>query len=1723
MGLRYNQKTKRLESYDDSTDQPVDEAVDDSVDSGSSFDTNSPFTVDENGQLVSKNKQEYYNPNWQADEEKQKKQEEEQALQQRYSTDLAARNASLVKVDGKDFFRPKLGDDMGIDYAKNQADSRPTKYKYLSPTGGVVRDVFYDESKKQYYTNNYRSNFVDQALRGDERVYLGSDPTELAFDTKDGNLIRGSVNKEDLAKEREAEGVVKKPAEINISDELYKELHPTAKLYRAQVEETIKQIEEYKKQGDPKNIDVNSAEYKASREYDNGDPFSPVNQLRASMGKPPVSKQVAKPDNYIPDVSVIQGLTDKRQLYGVGGAILSPLDNTTAADDNINRLKKQLDLYDQFLGTKPVASPNFLEQWKNTLTEGGGLDTKYYANDADTLKKKDLLMAAHKELADAKTPDEQEKALQKIKDIPLSLNDRTLLLQQSTRDFFNPAYVDEGRTKGYNILGQDAKGTFGSLSGGNYQAFKTQLDSFKLSNFQEQVVRSVTNQQVNDDNRNAIYNFINSGRQGDYTVKSYDKNPDGSYSSVKLSDLSEEELTKLQNKEKLASGVFNEFAKQADYSEDYMYEFARGVANSKKIAEVVDNVSDLAEITNDAKDYKEGRNRPELEKKYGKELIDDMSKNDAGYVTGMLMPYVDPKLGFVPEGLKSVVKNIPEDQWKNTIGDKLMETLRGASKQVGSIDAVPVLGFFGLGASPTFAPGVEKGTDINALENNYKKTALYTANRYSNFLYQGFVGGSSMGLVKPEEYGKYQPEDNTEKVFTTLASAAGSVYSFTKIANAVNNVSKVGTLGELAKEYPVTAQRLKEASTFAIGGQINPDQKNRLETVAKDLLLATPFIFTGNLGPKQSMGLNFTQGFLSAKLDGASDEDAFANGFINLGMDVAFRKLGDKTTGLITADDFNSDPSGRAYEIQKALKDKAKNVFSEVADLKITDKTTTDEIKQAFRNAAKEIHPDKLAQVLGRKPTEAEIKAAELKISKLNTAYDILNPKEKIQASEISKAVANDMPEGQYPSDPANNYEKFQKVSETQVQERPPIDKTPMEATEVSMANAIPDNQTLSIRTPSGDELPPDALDLGNKILSMKLDKNSFTELMKPIDGQDTPQIANVKSQLAQVGLTPEAFYDMVTKDSTPLTRAESKIASVNELPTELKKLAQNIVRTNKTEEQFNQIMNTLSTSKDAVIQAKYKTIQSEMERAGVDNKTVYNLATNKAQKPIAISPGKVVNQSGTEIQLPKSASTAGIQKVISDVAGPNIYEQAALKANISPEGLTEKQIVSKLRDSGYQGIVVNGVTPDTNKLVRLEGETNISSNQNELNQKTAIGTNSQQNKETKASNGKETVWEAAIAKKDSIKDKITKDESVILDVADRGVQEYRKFKTEEKAHNILSKLGDENSLKVPNALDLNEAELINFIETVKADVKTWTPEGNPFKEGTNESKAWGKFLDQIGDVGKISHEDYLKGEPEFKKAVETTLRTSIDDFGKKLESLTTEPLKKPTKPQEIEVPKASITKANKESAQVPISQGQNKLRNSRAYERIVERIDEQFRDQPQYERMNIAEDAARAADYVENNYSDAKKIALGLKPAPEGITDTAVSITVAEKALQDGDYELYSQLERSRSLRQTRRGQEIVAERGRVNENSPAYYINQVAEARINQIFRKTNLLDNISSVKGIRDSFEGNKKSQDTAKAKQKYNDYVEAEAKKVKENISKEKIKIKSAQDIIDMLTC
>lgn len=182
----------------------------------------------------------------------------------------------------------------------------------------------------------------------------------------------------------------------------------------------------------------------------------------------------------------------------------------------------------------------------------------------------------------------------------------------------------------------------------------------------------------------------------------------------------------------------------------------------------------------------------------------------------------------------------------------------------------------------------------------------------------------------------------------------------------------------------------------------------------------------------------------------------------------------------------------------------------------------------------------------------------------------------------------------------------------------------------------------------------------------------------------------------------------------------------------------------------------------------------------------------------------------------------------------------------------------------------------------------------------------------------------------------------------------------------------------------------------------------------------------------------------------------------------------------------------------------EGKVRQSRAYQRVFDRLKNATEGDANYNQMSIAKDTASALAFVKANPEGASKVALGVLPPPEGITETAISIAVAEQAASQDNFELQAEVERSRSLRQTRRGQEIVAEKGRFNQNSPAHFIGQVLDARLEHL-------------RGSYPRFALKNSARKDASA------IIDAETVTLRKKMKKQQEKTQLAQQVIDLLTC
>jgi hypothetical protein len=268
--------------------------------------------------------------------------------------------------------------------------------------------------------------------------------------------------------------------------------------------------------------------------------------------------------------------------------------------------------------------------------------------------------------------------------------------------------------------------------------------------------------------------------------------------------------------------------------------------------------------------------------------------------------------------------------------------------------------------------------------------------------------------------------------------------------------------------------------------------------------------------------------------------------------------------------------------------------------------------------------------------------------------------------------------------------------------------------------------------------------------------------------------------------------------------------------------------------------------------------------------------------------------------------------------------------------------------------------------------------------------------------------------------------------------------------------------------------------------------------------------LDSSGIINKIK-ESYGQ---------EKTRLQKVDNRSSEGSQRTTRPEAKGSTTSELSAKSKQDLGQIKES--LPVDQqpsGIGKIRNSRAYERIVERYGSEMANlDVSYNRMDIAKTIENAIDFTAKDPERALRIAFGMEEAPAGQKTRAINMVLADKALRDGNNRLWNQLEAAGSLRQTRLGQEIVLDRGRFNADSPHVYLQEVLDRKLASLGEKID-------VKSIRDTLKL-KPGEDISKvgAKRKAVAKIDQEAAKLKSIINKlDRDKVKLAQDVINSLRC
>jgi hypothetical protein len=197
--------------------------------------------------------------------------------------------------------------------------------------------------------------------------------------------------------------------------------------------------------------------------------------------------------------------------------------------------------------------------------------------------------------------------------------------------------------------------------------------------------------------------------------------------------------------------------------------------------------------------------------------------------------------------------------------------------------------------------------------------------------------------------------------------------------------------------------------------------------------------------------------------------------------------------------------------------------------------------------------------------------------------------------------------------------------------------------------------------------------------------------------------------------------------------------------------------------------------------------------------------------------------------------------------------------------------------------------------------------------------------------------------------------------------------------------------------------------------------------------------------------------------------------------------------------------------AQKPVLKTGGVKKASKAFERIKARYQDFAEENSlSYDAVTLAEDTARAMEFVEQFPAIARRVAFGIDAPPSGVTETAISIAYSEAQYSKGNLKEFASAEKARSLRQTRRGQEIAAERGRADDNSPSYFIEALLSAKLELAGRKI-FVEKSAVVDKKRNE------------GKNKITKILENESVKIKQKLAERKFNAQDAQNVIEGMIC
>lgn len=662
----------------------------------------------------------------------------------------------------------------------------------------------------------------------------------------------------------------------------------------------------------------------------------------------------------------------------------------------------------------------------------------------------------------------------------------------------------------------------------------------------------------------------------------------------------------------------------------------------------------------------------------------------------------------------------------------------------------------------------------------------------------------------------------------------------------------------------------------------------------------------------------------------------------------------------------------------------------------------------------------------------------------------------------------------------------------------------------------------------------------------LNVDDPVAQQLAKTIDSIYLKNYGDITKEPAQAelkNLVKEGLAKTETKPELGIT--------IEKLPPELKKLVQSSQKNKVTLEKFNKVIENLKTTEDTRLQKKYSQIEQELQETNLNLDDLYKLSTGESLPVRRSTPGTVTNDGG-RIQDFKLLATEA-----QNYSNANDFSKALDSMSSSK---LKKLGLSKDRSGNVE--LPEGIKNISELYSNAKSNLNINQKQNESNQENEAIQDSQQDQKEETGNGGQTIWETAVAQKESIKDQLNEEEISLLEVFETAIENESITKFSERAFEVLSELesaqaGFRYATQTVDSMDLQfrgqkstfpdwfslrtRSEIDNFLTKIPEDINLWNKENNPYKEGTKNYTAWNEFIDQIGTTQDYKNDaiNSLESDSGFQKDVQDFLGTSLTEFKNKVSGLvqqkqseqnisdnvqtqldqmqqsTTDAINQTTQAVEAinETIKQLTPTQQKTVNQTPVQQESGKVKNSKYYQRALTEYNENLGDLVTYDQINLKEDLARAVNFMTENYNQAKDIALGKDvKIPAGITQAAISLAVRSKAKEDGDLELYNMIYSNISRRATRAGQELVALRGTHSSDSLAQMIDTVTDRRIENLFKENEIMKQMKKLMGNE-----NKSPKDL------YRERVKKEAKEISKVLSKDTIKIQKAQEIIDLLTC